>query len=247
MTNDFRHQFWKQQIQTSLIVCLGVMAAAMAMIWIFTYDLDMAIRIRGVILAAGISGILAPLGSAYAIRQNSRHLALHLQYERLANSDDLTGLANRRCFNRRGAARLAEAGRRRGGAQTALILVDIDWFKRVNDQHGHEAGDDVLCHVAQTLIHAAPHGALIARLGGEEFTVMCDISSHAELTLLAEKLRRATEATHIIYHGEVIRVTISLGLAIARPGDTLSALLSRADKALYGAKDHGRNQFAVAA
>ena len=216
MTNDFRHQFWKQQIQTSMIVCLGVMAAAM--------------------VAAGISGILAPLGSAYAIRQNSRHLALHLQYERLANSDDLTGLANRRCFNRRGAARLAEAGQRRGGAQTALILVDIDWFKRVNDQHGHEAGDDVLCE-----------GALIARLGGEEFTVMCDISSHAELTLLAEKLRRATEATHIIHHGEVIRVTISLGLAIARPGDTLSALLSRADKALYGAKDHGRNQFAVAA
>ncbi|KCZ56620.1 GGDEF domain-containing protein [Hyphomonas chukchiensis] len=243
MTNDFRHQFWKQQIQTSMIVCVGVVAAAMAMIWISTYDLDMAIRIRGVILAAGISGILAPLGSAYAIRQNSRHLALHLQYERLANSDDLTGLANRRCFNRRGAARLASAGR----SQTALLLVDIDWFKRVNDMHGHEAGDDVLCHVAQTLIHAAPDGALIARLGGEEFTVMCEISGPAELTRLAEKLRRATEATHIIYHGEVIRVTISLGLAIARPGDTLSALLSRADKALYGAKDHGRNQFSVAA
>jgi diguanylate cyclase (GGDEF)-like protein len=246
MNNDFRHQFWEQQIRTSLIVCLGVMAAAMAMIWVCTYDLDMAIRIRGVILAAGISGILAPLGSAYAIRQNSRHLALHLQYERLANSDDLTGLANRRCFNRRGAARLASAGRSQT-AQTALLLVDIDWFKRVNDMHGHEAGDDVLCHVAQTLIHAAPEGALIARLGGEEFTIMCEISGHAELTLLAEKLRRATEATHIIYHGEIIRVTISLGLAIARPGDTLSALLSRADKALYGAKDHGRNQFSVAA
>jgi diguanylate cyclase (GGDEF)-like protein len=243
MTNDFRHQFWKQQIQTSMIVCVGVMAAAIAMIWVCTYDLDMAIRIRGVILAAGISGILAPLGSAYAIRQNSRHLALHMQYERLANSDDLTGLANRRCFNRRGAVRLAGAGRK----QIALLLVDIDWFKRVNDKHGHEAGDDVLCHVAQTLIHAAPEGALIARLGGEEFTIMCEISGPEALSRLAEKLRRATEATHIIYHGEVISVTISLGLAIARPGDTLSALLSRADKALYGAKDHGRNQFAVAA
>ena len=243
MTNDFRHQFWKQQIQTSAIVCVGVVIAALVMIWIGTFDLDMSIRIRGLILAGLISGILAPLGSAYAIRQNSRHLALHMQYERLANSDDLTGLANRRCFNRRGAARLAGAGRK----QIALLLVDIDWFKRVNDMHGHEAGDDVLCHVAQTLIHAAPDGALIARLGGEEFTVMCEISSHAELTRLAEKLRRATEATHIIYHGEAIRVTISLGLAIARPGDTLSALLSRADKALYGAKDHGRNQFSVAA
>ena len=243
MTNDFRHQFWKQQIQTSMIVCAGVVIAALVMIWIGTFDLDMSIRIRGLILAGLISGILAPLGSAYAIRQNSRHLALHMQYERLANRDDLTGLANRRCFNRRGAARLAGAGRK----QIALLLVDIDWFKRVNDMHGHEAGDDVLCHVAQTLIHASPDGALIARLGGEEFTVMCEISSHAELTLLAEKLRRATEATHIIYHGEPIRVTISLGLAIARPGDTLSALLSRADKALYGAKDHGRNQFSVAA
>ncbi|KDA03210.1 GGDEF domain-containing protein [Hyphomonas oceanitis] len=243
MTNDFRHQFWKQQIQTSAIVCVGVVIAALVMIWIGTFDLDMSIRIRGLILAGLISGVLAPLGSAYAIRQNSRHLALHMQYERLANSDDLTGLANRRCFNRRGAARLAGAGRK----QIALLLVDIDWFKRVNDMHGHEAGDDVLCHVAQTLIHASPDGALIARLGGEEFTVMCEISSHAELTLLAEKLRRATEATHIIYHGEPIRVTISLGLAIARPGDTLSALLSRADKALYGAKDHGRNQFSVAA
>lgn len=247
MNNDFRHQFWKQQIQTSAIVCVGVIAAAMVMIWIGTYDLDTSLRVRGLVLAGIIAGILGPLGSAYAIRQNSRHLALHLQYERLANSDDLTGLANRRCFNRRGAARLAEAGQTRGIAQTALLLVDIDWFKRVNDQHGHEAGDDVLCHVAQTLIHAAPEGALIARLGGEEFTIMCEISGPEALSRLAEKLRRATEATHIIYHGEVISVTISLGLAIARQGDTLSALLSRADKALYGAKDHGRNQFAVAA
>ena len=89
MNNDFRHQFWEQQIRTSLIVCLGVIVAALVMAWFGAYGLDMALRIRALVLAGGISAVLAPLGSAYAIRQNSRHLSLHLQYERLANSDKL--------------------------------------------------------------------------------------------------------------------------------------------------------------
>ena len=243
MTNDFRHQFWKQQIQTSAIVCVGVVIAALVMIWIGTFDLDMSIRIRGLILAGLISGVLAPLGSAYAIRQNSRHLALHMQYERLANSDDLTGLANRRCFNRRGAARLAGAGRK----QIALLLVDIDWFKRVNDMHGHEAGDETLIHVSQTLLHTAPADAFVSRIGGEEFTILTDVTNTEHLKQLAGALCKSAEAASFYYRGERIKITVSIGLALAMPGDTLSTVLSRADKALYDAKHGGRNRSALAA
>ncbi|MEH6696709.1 MAG: GGDEF domain-containing protein [Hyphomonas sp.] len=247
MNQDFRRQFWKQQIQTGTVVCVAVIILSLAAFWVTSGHLDYNARLHGMIMAFVMPAVLGPLATVYAIRQNSRHLALHLQYEHLANSDDLTGLANRRCFNRLGAARLGADEVPRAGRQTALLIADIDWFKRVNDEFGHEAGDEVLCHVAQTLIHAAPQGALVARLGGEEFTVMCDVSGHEELSLLAERLRRATESTRILYRGDPIHVTISLGLAIARPGDTLSALLSRADKALYGAKDHGRNRFTLAA
>jgi diguanylate cyclase (GGDEF)-like protein len=87
----------------------------------------------------------------------------------------------------------------------------------------------------------------VARLGGEEFTVMCKVKDIVALSRIAEALRQATESTCLIYRGEVVRVTISLGLATGRADDTLSALLSRADKALYDAKNCGRNRCTLAA
>jgi diguanylate cyclase (GGDEF)-like protein len=96
-------------------------------------------------------------------------------------------------------------------------------------------------------VHAAPHGALVARLGGEEFTLMCHVDNVLELSRIAEALRKATDAAGFYYRGEKIHVTISLGLTLARPDDTLSTLLSRADNALYDAKNQGRNRFELAA
>ncbi len=241
--NDPKSKFWRQQIRMAVTVTSLAIIVSMGLDWLSDTDLKSAEVRQSLVMSFIIPLIVAPPALAYVIRQNLRHLNLHLQVQHFANSDDLTGLANRRCFTRHVTERLAGAGQ----GVTGLILVDIDWFKRVNDTYGHEAGDEVLCHIARTLEHAVPDDAIVARLGGEEFTILCDVASADELSRIAEAVRRATEATRLLYRGKAIHVTISLGLTLARPGDTLSTLLSRADRALYDAKNHGRNQVALAA
>lgn len=242
--HDFERKFWAQQIRMGVSIVVFAIAISLVVTWLTTDYLDAAHRHRSMVVAFLLSGIVASMSMVYAVRQNLTNHRLHLQVQRHANHDDLTGLANRRSFSAQATAHLSAAAT----PQTlGLILVDIDWFKRVNDTHGHEAGDETLCHIAQTLQHAAPDGALVARLGGEEFTIMCDVDSQQGLSRIAEALRRATEASGFFYNGEKIRITISLGLTLARPGDTLSTLLSRADHALYEAKRHGRNRFELAA
>ena len=237
--------FWDEQIRLALSVVAAAIAVAMSVTWFTTLDLDAHARNHAMALSFCLPIAIVPISQAMAIRLRLRLLRLHLKFRKLANSDDLTGLANHRSFTQQGAARLAASGR--DDTQCGLIAVDIDWFKRINDRHGHEAGDEVLCHIAQTLIHAAPHDAFVARIGGEEFTIMHDVASELDLSRIAEALRKATESTRYSYRGEQIHVTISLGLTLARPTDTLSSLLSRADRALYDAKNHGRNQAARAA
>jgi|AntAceMinimDraft_1070359.scaffolds.fasta_scaffold55002_2 diguanylate cyclase (GGDEF)-like protein len=241
-SNDLCRDFWIEQIRLAFSVVVGAVAFAVALSWFTTGDLDPHARTHVLALAIGLPLAIVPIAQFFSIRLRLRYLRLNLKFQHLADSDDLTSLANRRSFTRQGAARLA-----RKDIHTGLILVDIDWFKRVNDNHGHEAGDETLCHIAQTLVHAAPYGAIVARLGGEEFTVMCHVDNVLELSRIAEALRKATEAAGFYYRGKKIHVTISLGLTLARPDDTLSTLLSRADNALYDAKNKGRNRFELAA
>ena len=243
--NEIERRFWFEQIRATLMILVMAVSVSLLVTWFSSAHLDLAARQHMMVLSLLIPMIVTPLGLAYMVRQNVRYLNFHRQVQHHANCDDLTGLANRRSFTVDAAAQLAAAT---AAQQTVgLLVVDIDWFKHVNDNHGHEAGDETLCHIAQTLVHAAPHGALVARLGGEEFTVMCNIDNELGLSRIAESLRRATEATRLLYRGKAIHVTISLGLTLARPDDTLSSLLSRADNALYEAKNHGRNRFALAA
>lgn len=243
--NEIERRFWFEQIRATLTILVMAVAVSLVVTWFSSAHLELAARRHMMVLSFLIPMVVTPLGLAYMVRQNVRYLNFHRQVQRHAHSDDLTGLANRRGFTVEADARLA------GGAAATqmigLLVVDIDWFKRVNDDHGHEAGDETLCHIAQTLVHASPHGALVARLGGEEFTVMCPVDHELELSRIAEALRKAAEAASFYYRGKKIHVTISLGLTLARPEDTLSSLLSRADNALYEAKNHGRNQFSLAA
>ena len=113
--------------------------------------------------------------------------------------------------------------------------------------HGHEAGDETLIHVSQTLLHTAPADAFVSRIGGEEFTILTDVTNTEHLKQLAGALCKSAEAASFYYRGERIKITVSIGLALAMPGDTLSTVLSRADKALYDAKHGGRNRSALAA
>jgi two-component system, cell cycle response regulator len=160
----------------------------------------------------------------------------------LALTDELTGLYNRRYA----LVHLDElVARVNAGADgTALLVIDVDHFKQVNDTHGHDAGDDVLRQLAARLQHGVRNFDLVARLGGEEFVVVMPEANLAFAAKVADRLRHdvAAEPFTITASGTPLAVTISLGVTIAEPGDDRARLLKRADDALYAAKAAGRNR-----
>src|SRR5262249_13750102 len=131
---------------------------------------------------------------------------------------------------------------RRGGGGWAVLLVDIDHFKRVNDLFGHTTGDEVLCRVAQTLRLSAREMDTVARMGGEEFCVLAPMTDLHGAALLAERLRQAVAAS--ADGPDDVSVTVSIGVALAStaPNETATSALSRADVALYRAKANGRDR-----
>jgi diguanylate cyclase (GGDEF)-like protein len=163
--------------------------------------------------------------------------------EELASLDGLTGLANRRGFDRELESRWQNAAEQ--CRPLALLMVDIDHFKLFNDRYGHVRGDTCLSAVGETLSLVALHEAvLVARYGGEEFAVLLPGLNTARATALGEQARRAIEDL-LISHAEAPRgvVTISVGVASLVPESQQSAadLVEAADRALYDAKRRGRN------
>src|SRR5436189_269359 len=165
----------------------------------------------------------------------------------LALTDDLTGLYNRRYVFAHLSeliARLAE-----GGSNTAVMIFDIDHFKRVNDRYGHPAGDDVLRELAVRAQRNVRSVDLVGRLGGEEFVVVMPETNLSGAAVVADRLRLAVceQPFNLPANGELVPVTISIGVAITATGeDTLEGLLKRADEALYAAKNGGRNRVVTA-
>jgi diguanylate cyclase (GGDEF)-like protein len=169
---------------------------------------------------------------------------LNSRLNELATHDALTA-----ALNRRG---LEEAVQRHFGqrppAPLRLLLVDVDHFKRVNDQHGHAVGDAVLRSLARTLAAELRAGDLVARWGGEEFLVVCPQSDAEHALALAERLRAAVQGTaHGMAAGAAVHCTVSIGLSAAfNSAAGWEAALRAADEALYAAKNAGRNRVALA-
>lgn len=164
--------------------------------------------------------------------------------------DGLTGLPNRRAFDRQLASSLSGAARRPGATGPSLLFIDIDHFKRVNDTFGHAFGDQVLRAVGQLLRELTPEDALPARLGGEEFALLMPASPLGDARSLAHRLRERVAAARIKRHGQVdehSRITISIGVTAWRPGEPAGAFMERADQALYASKGGGRNKVTVMA
>lgn len=165
--------------------------------------------------------------------------------EGLANVDSLTGAYNRRFFDELYAREWNRALRE--SEPLSVILVDIDFFKQFNDLYGHLAGDDCLKKVAGIISGNTQRGTdLVARFGGEEFVLVLPNTDGAGAAIMAERLRRLVEEMEIPHSGSqgIGRVTISLGLAggVPRRGDSAKELLDAADRALYRAKEAGRNR-----
>lgn len=163
------------------------------------------------------------------------------QLQLLASKDDLTGLDNRRHFRLQASQEISRCHRHNTNA--ALLMLDIDHFKQVNDRFGHAAGDLVLSEFGKALKEFLRSYDLSGRMGGEEFAVLLPKTSMAHARLTAERLRQMSEALRVEYQGEVITVTVSIGVStLEQHGTSLDDLYFVADKYLYLAKETGRNQ-----
>jgi len=162
--------------------------------------------------------------------------------EQLALTDELTGLPNRRAIDDWAVRELRGAVRH--GFSFAVIMADLDLFKSVNDEYGHEAGDEVLKRFAGILDANVRQSDMCARIGGEEFLLVMAHVDRDGVEVAAERIRKKMETQRFRFGGQEAHVTASFGVATLAPGqrDDFARLVSLADAALYSAKRHGRNR-----
>ncbi|MDL2356857.1 MAG: GGDEF domain-containing protein [Pseudomonadota bacterium] len=162
------------------------------------------------------------------------------QLARLATTDSLTGLVNRRAFfDRTDSARLLATRLR---SPIALMMIDIDHFKRLNDHYGHATGDEALCLFADTARQALRDHDIMGRLGGEEFALVLPCTDLEGALQAAERLRHAVAAAPLPAGGHQYGMTISIGVVVIDPNEHINSALARADHALYAAKSGGRDR-----
>jgi diguanylate cyclase len=160
-------------------------------------------------------------------------------HESDARTDSLTKLNNRRAFDDELKRRLSEWQRK--GTPCTLVLLDIDFFKKFNDTHGHQVGDEVLRQVAKVLAAQSRDMDMLCRYGGEEFAVVLPATAAAQACIVAERIRAAVEASTTVCSGKSLKVTCSLGVSDFAPDDDVARLIRRADDSLYVSKKAGRN------
>lgn len=164
--------------------------------------------------------------------------------QRLAATDELTGLPNRRRLREALDAALARG--RTGDHPVAVVMFDVDRFKLINDTHGHAVGDEVLRHLARTLVPTLRRDDLLGRQGGEEFLAVMPGTAAPAALQVAERMRMALADGVVQLDSGSLRYTASAGVAVSHPGETAVTLLARADAALYRAKRLGRNRVEMA-
>lgn len=179
--------------------------------------------------------------------QDAEEQAAVFQLYQSAIRDPLTGIHNRRYLDERLEGELAFA--QRHGSRLSLLILDVDHFKRINDELGHPAGDAVLRALAQMLAEAVRTEDVLGRYGGEEFAIIVRGIDQAGAVLLAERIRSTVGTTRIPWHRRTISLTISVGVATHtpdRPYDDVPAFVGAADEALLRAKRTGRDRVCVA-
>jgi diguanylate cyclase (GGDEF)-like protein len=186
------------------------------------------------------------LGRVWFFRDITSQKQTEATLKELAHHDPLTGVANRRYFFERANQEVARA--KRSSTALSIAELDIDYFKRINDQNGHAAGDEMLkslCNSSQRLLRGAD---IFARIGGEEFAVLLPDTNLDGAACLAERLQRAITGSKLSLSSGEISCTISIGVATLRSTDTcIEDCLLRADNAMYRAKQNGRNRVEIEA
>jgi diguanylate cyclase (GGDEF)-like protein len=173
-----------------------------------------------------------------------RNALLYRAATQSALRDPLTGAGNRIAMEQTLQREIDMS--RRHVQPLSVLMLDIDHFKRVNDSHGHSAGDDVLKAIAATIKAQLRNVDMVFRYGGEEFLVLLSNTGRDAAAMVGERLRYATQAAEYYADGQLIELTVSLGCSTLLPGESADSLLRRADSALYVAKREGRNRLAMA-
>jgi len=228
----------------------GVVMTVVTMVSILAVNPFIAIpfsrnAITTLLIGLGVTSTLTYVYTSRALSFFQRMRQTMTELKRLADKDPLTELLNPRAYydvtNRM--IWLAH----RSSSPYALLFVDLDHFKRINDCFGHETGDAVLVAVARTLCNCIRQSDVLGRIGGEEFSVFLPDTTLEGARLLASKLRAAVEAIdHSSVCTELLKTTASIGIAVKQPADqTIADIQRRADRAMYKAKLAGRNRVAV--
>lgn len=222
---------------TLLSVCLS---AGITLLW---YEIDSNVTRQDIVMVAIIIPMIcAPLCTYIGMNSRLKMEALALENKRIADTDALTGLCNRRAFFEHIEALHATPPAPLG--PVTYFVCDIDHFKRFNDQHGHATGDAVLSHVACLIRDALPARALIARIGGEEFAIrLNNRTDQADASVIADHLVDAVASQPLLLDGRYHTVTLSIGVFVGNQYTPPEVALRAADKAMYEAKGNGRNQY----
>jgi diguanylate cyclase (GGDEF)-like protein len=219
----------------------NIAAIGAIIVTLFLLPLDQ-FDVLGTIVFLTLSVVASTLLGRVIEASNRRAFTLEIEQLRDARTDHLTGLDNRRAMQERGRGEVKLAGR--NGMPVSVILCDLDHFKHINDEYGHEAGDQALVKVAQVLRAALRESDALGRWGGEEFIAVLPATATAGARDVAERMRRAIEATTFDELDD--RTTISLGVATSQdvndPAIEWDLLIKEADQRLYRAKHEGRNR-----
>ncbi|UST88781.1 GGDEF domain-containing protein [Pseudomonas siliginis] len=173
-----------------------------------------------------------------------RNALLYRAATQSALRDPLTGAGNRVAMEQTLQREIDMS--RRHAQPLSVLMLDIDHFKRVNDDHGHGAGDDVLRAIAASIKTQLRNVDMVFRYGGEEFLILLSNTGREAAAMVGERLRQATQSEEYFADGQLIEITVSLGCSTLLPGESADSLLRRADSALYVAKREGRNRLAMA-
>jgi len=235
----------KDGVRAVILITLLSVLVSVLIAWGIAMLLDKKLEL---VFAVAVPVMGVPIFVIPLVRANLRLYQTRAELERLVRTDSLTGLANRRCFLEQATSLFSSLAADKD--DIAVMMVDIDHFKRINDSCGHDNGDRVLKLVANAIVSEAlqehPGHVLVGRIGGEEFVVLAHGVDAGGAVALAEKLCQAMRRLECSKYDHVTVPTVSIGVAMRNADETFAQVLKAADIAVYEAKALGRDRWCIA-